>query len=225
MEKKYQKIKQIVEKELACSAHNMEHVIRVYHLCMHLAKGEKKVDLDVLVTAALLHDIARVREDTDSSRTTDHAVLGAEMAEKILKELSYPKQKIDHVKHCIVTHRLRTSQKPKTKEAEILSDADKLDAIGAIGLCRIFVLSGQYGRRIYSNASVKQYVRKNLIGGTTKGRVKDMSKHAANLEYEVKLKHLGNSLHTKKAKEIAKGRLEFMAEFFARLRKEMEGKM
>lgn len=54
METKYQRIKEIVEKELSCSAHDMEHVIRVYNLCLHLAKYEPGIDLDVLKTAALL---------------------------------------------------------------------------------------------------------------------------------------------------------------------------
>lgn len=84
MEEKYQKIREIVEKELkeASPAHDINHVMRVYNLCLHLAKYEPDIDLDVLKKAALLHGIARVKESQD----VDHAVLGAEMSEKILGE-------------------------------------------------------------------------------------------------------------------------------------------
>jgi len=90
-----------VEKELSCSAHDMEHVVRVYNLCLHLAKDEPDIDLDILKTAALLHDIARVKEDQDNSGNIDHAILGAEMAEKILRGFGYPEERIKLVNHCI----------------------------------------------------------------------------------------------------------------------------
>lgn len=84
MEEKYRKIKEIVEKELSCSAHNVEHIMRVYNLCLHLAENEPDIDIDILKTAVLLHDIGRVKEDNDDSGRIDHAILGAKMAENIL---------------------------------------------------------------------------------------------------------------------------------------------
>ncbi|MEA3272193.1 MAG: HDIG domain-containing protein, partial [Patescibacteria group bacterium] len=100
MEQKIQQIKEKVKKELSCSAHNVDHIERVYNLCLLLAKDED-VDLDVLKAAALLHDIARVKEDEDSSGNTDHAVLGSEMAVPILQELDFPEEKIKHIQDCI----------------------------------------------------------------------------------------------------------------------------
>lgn len=82
MKEKYQKIKALVEKELSCSAHDIEHIMRVYNRCLHLAKDESNIDLDILKTSALLHDIARAKEDEDDSGNIDHAILEAEMAEK-----------------------------------------------------------------------------------------------------------------------------------------------
>ena len=130
MEEKYQKIKEIVEKELSCSAHDMEHVLRVYNLCLHLAENESDVDLDILKTSALLHDIARAKEDKDDSGSIDHAILGAEMAEKILIDFGYSKDKIEAIKHCIIAHRFRSGNEPKTKEAKTLFDDYKLYVIG-----------------------------------------------------------------------------------------------
>ena len=86
MEKRHDKIKNIVEKELSCSAHNLDHVMRVYKLSLLLAKDEDNVDFDVLIPAALLHDIARVKESKDKTGKTDHAILGSDMAEKIFRK-------------------------------------------------------------------------------------------------------------------------------------------
>lgn len=225
MEKKYQKIKEIVEKELSCSAHNIEHVMRVYNLCLYIAKNEPIINLDILKTAALLHDIARVKEDQDNSGDIDHANLGAEMAEKILKDLEYPRQKIEEVKHCIITHRFRSGNAPKTRESKILFDADKLDVLGSIGIARSFIIAGQYGERLYSDVPLDEYIKKNLVDGKINGRIKEMSEHAPNIEFETKFKHIPNKLYTKKAKEIARQRMGFMNQFFKRLKKEISGEI
>lgn len=223
MEEKYKKIKKIVERELSCSAHDMEHVMRVYRLCLHLAEGEEDIDLDVLKAAALLHDIGRVKEDQDKTGKIDHAILGAKMAEKILKKLGYEEEKIEKIKHCIEAHRLRSSVKPKTKEAIILYDADKIDVLGAIGIARCFALGGRYGQRLYIDVDLEQYIKENTIDGKLNGRIKDISKHAPNLEYELKLKKIPKMLHTEKAKKIAAKRMHIMEEFFKQLKREIKG--
>ena len=223
MEEKYQKIKEIVERELSCSAHNMEHVMRVYNLALHLAEGAPNIDLDVLKTAVLLHDIARVQEDHDDSGNIDHAILGAEMAEEILRDLGYDRDKIERVKHCITAHRFRSGHEPKTQEAKILFDADKLDVLGAIGLARAFIITGQYGEMLYSDVDIDEYIQDNLVGGKPDGRIKEMSKHTPNLEFETKFRHIPNRLYIQRAKKIAKQRIEFMERFFERLKMEIKG--
>jgi len=224
MDQRFKKIKEIVEKELSCSAHQMDHVMRVYNLCLSLSKNED-IDLDVLKAAALLHDIARIKEDNDSSGNTDHAILGAEMAGPILQELGFSQEKIKHIQDCIISHRYRTINRPKTKEAQILFDADKLDVIGVTGIARSFMVAGQYGEKIYSDVPVNKYIKDNLTDGRLNGRIKEISKHAPNLEFETKFKYIPDKLYTSKAKEIGKQRLEFMKEFFERLEKEINGEL
>jgi len=226
MEKNYRKLKEIAEKELrgASPAHNIDHVMRVYSLCLRLAKHEPDVDLGVLKSAALLHDIARTKEDYED-QNIDHAVLGAEMSQSILKELAYPKEKIEQIKHCIAAHRFRGRNKPKTKEAKILSDADKLDVLGATGIARSFIITGDLGQKFYSDAPIDEYVKTNLVGGKHNAKIKEVSKHASNLEFETKFKHIPNQLYTKKAKEIAKKRLEYMRQFFKILKREIDGEL
>ena len=119
MDEKFEKIKEIVEKELAfCSAHNFDHVMRVYHLALHLAENED-ADLDVIKAAALLHDIGGKKEVDDPTGKTDHAIESSKMAEPILNNLGYSKDKIKHIQDCIISHRYRTENKPQTKEAKI----------------------------------------------------------------------------------------------------------
>ena len=219
-DEKLKKIISLVKEELSDPIHGIDHVMRVYRFCLELAKHEEDVDMEVLTLAALLHDIAREKEFETTTGEVDHAALGAEMAERVLKELGCPEEIVEKVKHCIIAHRFRSKVRPRTIEAKVLSDADKLDVIGAIGIARCFMLAGRMGQRIWSDVPLEEYVEENIIDG----RIKDWSKHAPNLEFELKLKHVLDVLYTERAKEIARKRMEFMAEFFRRLREELEGR-
>ncbi len=220
IDEKQKKIMEIVQDKLTCSAHNLDHVFRVYNLCLLIAKHEEDVDLDVLIPSALLHDIARVEESKDKTGKLDHAILGGEIAEDILRKLQYEEEKIQRIKHCIIAHRFRTGNEPNTIEAKILFDSDKLDAIGAIGIARTFMLSGQFGQRIIGKEPLNEYMESNTVEN---GRLKDVSKHTPFIEYEVKFKKIPDKLYTNKAKEIGKERLKFMEEYFNRLQMEIEG--
>ena len=213
------KIKMIVEEKMSCSAHNMEHVMRVFDLCGLLASDFDYVDMEVLLVSALLHDIARVEEDSDRSGMTDHSILGANIAGNLLKELKYPEDKIERIKHCIRTHRFRSGNEPVTMEAKILFDADKLDVLGAVGLSRTYMMSGQYGQSLdfdFENYSLEENSNNN-------GRLKDMSKHSPFIEFECKYRKIPERLHTEKARVIAVERLAFMDNFFKRLKDELRG--
>jgi len=224
MEQKFQFIKESVEKELSCSAHDMDHVMRVYNLALNLASDED-VDLDVIKAAALLHDIARVKEDNDPTGKTDHAILSAKMAAPILVEAGFPDEKIRHIQECIVSHRYKTDNEPKTLEAQILFDSDKLDTLGAIGVARMFLWVARNNAKVYSRPDIDEYIKENLGGGKINGRIMDKTKHSPQIEYETKLKFMEDKLHTKKAKKICEERLEFCKNFLDRLEKEVNGKL
>ena len=129
--------------------------------------------------------------------------------------MEYEQEKIDKIEHCIITHRFRTGNEPKTIEAKILFDSDKLDVIGASGIARTFMLAGQFGQRLTVNETLDGYINSNTVEN---GRIKDVSKHTPFIEYEVKFKEIPDKLYTKKAKEIGKKRLEYMKEYFNRLK-------
>jgi uncharacterized protein len=226
MEETFKKIKEIVEVELAgeCSAHDMDHVMRVHNLAMAIARSEADVDLQVLRAAALLHDIGGAKEANDPSGQTDHAVVSAEMAELILEELGFAQGKICHIQDCIRSHRYRTDHQPQTIEAKILFDADKLDAAGAIGMARTLAWIGKHKAKIYKKADIDEYIKENQ-GGKLNGRIQDKSKHSPHINYEVKDKFLMDKLHTETAKRIGQERMAFYKEFLDRMEKEVNGEL
>ncbi len=220
MEYKHRKIREIVERELSYTAHDLAHTERVLNLSLTLAQEEKNVDLDILIPAVLLHDIARAQEDQDCTGQIDHALVGAEMAEGILQELNFEASAIARIKECIKSHRFRSSYPLQTIEAKILFDADKIDALGAVGIARSFMLAGEHGEVMYSDRDLAEYIRENV---GENGRIIDVSKHASNLEFELKLKKIPERLYTERARAIVKRRVDLMADFFQFLKAEING--
>ena len=166
-------------------AHSIDHVARVYELCMWM--GEKLgANLEELGIAAILHDIAR-------HASPDHARDSAKEAKRILEELSYPKDKIERVAHAIEAHSFSSGVAPQTLEAKILSDADKIDAMGAIGIFRACVYAAERGMGL-------EAVQKHL---------------------EEKLLKLKDLMQTELGKSLAQERHEVLEAFYLQLRREL----
>lgn len=220
---KYGKIQEIVERELSCSAHDMDHIMRVYVTALKIAKKEKGVDLDILKSATLLHDIARVKEDDDKTGKICHAEESAKMCVPILKELGYGNEKISHIQDCILSHRYKNNRKPVSIEAKILFDSDKLDSLGAIVIMRAGMWMGRNKCSIFPTMPLGKYAKLNLVGGKLTGRIKDPSLHNIFYEHEIKDRKLPGIMHTKSGKKIANERLKFVDMFMGRLQKEAEG--
>ncbi len=195
----------------AKGSHDWSHMERVLGLVLKIGR-EEKADLEILKLAAILHDIGRKYQDEANGRV-DHGKIGAKLARKILEKYNVKKEKIEKIIHCIETNRFRGSKKPKTKEAKILFDADKLDAIGATGIGRAFLFAGEVGAILHD---------KNVDIKKTKEYTKDDSAYR---EYLVKLRKIKNRMFTKEGKRIARERHKFMVDFFNRLNKEVDGKL
>lgn len=127
----------VVEKIPEYGTHGFEHTNRVFELCKKIGK-KMGADMSILLPAALLHDIARDEEN--------HAYVSAEKARYILKEFSYNVSKIEAICDAISTHSFSNNKQPIELEAKILSDADKLDAMGAIGIYRAAMYSNEKSR-------------------------------------------------------------------------------
>jgi len=189
--------------------HEFDHTQRVYNISLSISKGED-VDMDVVKAAALIHDIVRAKED--SGEIECHAKKGAELAKEILSKTDFPKDKIDKVCEAIRVHRYSKGLKAKTKEAEILQDADRLDALGAVMIGRVFSRAGKRNRKLYVQSDIPEKVYKG----------KDST--AINHFYEKILKLKTETFKTKKAREIAKERYEFTEKFVKKFIEEWEGK-
>ena len=132
----------------ARGSHKWDHTLRVCRLCERIGVGEG-VDMDVLLAAAYLHDIGRSYQD-ESNGAVCHAEKGAQMAEPIVEKLALSEAQKKNILHCIRSHRFRGRHEPETPEARVLFDADKLDAIGAVGVARAFLFAGEVGARLHS---------------------------------------------------------------------------
>jgi uncharacterized protein len=129
------RIGQIVEKEFERDevTHMFDHTERVVRFALAIAEREGG-DKEVIKLAAWLHDIARPEEF--EGRVEDHAMEGAGRAREILEGFDVPNDVIEMVAYAIDKHRFKRGETPETLEAKILQDADRLDAIGAIGIVR-----------------------------------------------------------------------------------------
>lgn len=192
-------------------SHDWEHTERVLNLCLRIG-GKEGADIEVLRFAAILHDIGREEQDKKKGLVC-HAEIGAEMAKDILVKHNLNSEFIDKVIHCIKTHRFRGKNIPESKEAKILYDADKLDAIGAIGIGRAFVFAGEVGAKVHNKhadiENTKSYTEEDT----------------AYREFMVKLRKIKDKMLTYEGKNLAQGRHDFMVEFFKRMDDEVEGKI
>jgi len=193
----------------ARKSHDWEHTERVHNLSMHIGKIEH-ANLEVLNIAAFLHDIGREIQDKSEGKHC-HAEIGAVLAREILNKYEYPEEFIDKVIHCIETHRFRGKKIPDSLEAKILFDADKLDAIGAIGIGRAFVFAGEVGAKVHN---------KNVDIENTKPYSEE---DTAYREFLVKLIKVKDRMITNEGKRIALNRHKFMIDFFERLNQEVDG--
>lgn len=219
------KIKQILAEKLKSSSHDLTHTYRVYKNCLKIAENEPniKVDTEVLSVAALLHDIARPDEDAHPEKHIDHAILGAEKAYEILIDLGANEEFAKKVSSAIKTHRFRGGLVPETIEAKILFDADKLDVIGNIGIARSYMIAGEQKQDIYNDCDIEEYIKSNLVGGVSSGKIIDIKKHTPNIEFLTKDVNIPNRMFTATGKVMAIERIERMRTFFEVLKQEIDG--
>lgn len=125
----------------AAPAHDWSHVERVDRLARRLAPPE--TDERALRSAVYLHDVGREKEA--AGEIDDHAAWGADRAREILTDLGAADETVEAVAHCVLAHRFSNDVEPQTVEARVLSDADNIDALGAVGVARCFAHGGTHG--------------------------------------------------------------------------------
>lgn len=213
-EKIFERIAEKVKKDLENegSGHDWWHVYRVWKMAKRIAK-EESADTFVVELAVLLHDIKDWKfHNGDES-------VGPKVARELFTEQGVPIKIIDHVCEIIQTVSFKGAgvvTEMKTLEGKVVQDADRLDAIGAIGIARAFAYGGSKNRPVY-NPNQKPVLHQ------MQEEVFKSESPTINHFYE-KLLLLKDRMNTKTGKKIAKERHEFMEKYLERFFKECEGK-
>ncbi len=194
--------------------HDWFHIERVYKSSLLIAKTEP-VDSFIVALGALLHDIA------DSKFNNGDETIGPKIAREFLFKMNVDSTVIEHVIHIIENISFKSSltneKQFKSAELDVIQDADRLDAIGAIGIARTFNYGGFKNRVIYDPE-----ITPNL--NMTKAEYKASTAPTINHFYE-KLLLLKDKMNTKTGKQLAEERHSFMELFLKQFYAEWDGKL
>lgn len=190
-------------------AHDLAHLHRVWANCQRIAAGEGGADLAVLCPAAYLHDLVALPKDhPERAMASRHS---AARAVALLAPRGLAADRLDAIAHAIEAHSFSAAIPARTAEARILQDADRLDALGAIGLARMFVVAGQLGRAIADPADPL-------------ARARPLDDHRYALDHlETKLLRLPGQMQTATGRQMAQARAERLVAFRAALIDELSG--
>ena len=189
------------------STHDMSHIERVEDVCMRIREKEGGDEL-VLRLAALLHDVGIVKEHQEGG---DHAQYSAEIAQEFLTVAGANKDVIEHVTACIRSHRFSRGLEAQTLEAKILQDADRIDALGAVGIFRSLVSMGAL-RALKSTIGT---VKETSMNAYTEDPLEGFYEYMEKKPFKIL-----ERLNTGTAREIAKERLKLMQLYLNALQEE-----
>lgn len=187
-------------------AHDFSHVMRVYKNARMLCKKEQ-VSPDLVLTAVLLHDIVSFKKSDPRNAST--STKSALEAEKILRRHKYTGDEITLVCDAIRDHSFSKNTTPATIQGKILQDADRLDAIGAIGIARVFAVAGAEARPLY-----------HMSDPFCQKRTPDDHKWTVDHFYK-KLLKLEKLMNTKTGKLLAREKTQTLENFLTQLKKEI----
>jgi len=193
--------------------HDWFHIQRVLNNAQHIAKNEN-VDDFIVTLGALLHDIA------DSKFHNGNESIGPDKARMFLKEQGVSEEITEHVVKIIENISFKggnEEQKFRSPELDVIQDADRLDALGAIGIARTFNYGGFKGRALYDPE-----IRPDL--GMSKAAYKSSSAPTINHFYE-KLLLLKDRMNTQTGRQIAADRHKYMEEYLNQFKKEWNGEL
>lgn len=196
-------IKEIMDND---SAHDFEHVLRVYKNAQKICKKEKANE-KLILSAALLHDIVSYRKSDKRSKLS--SIESAKKSKQILKKYDFTSDEITIICDAIKDHSFSQNKTPSTIEGKILQDADRLDALGAIGIARVFATGGSLKRPFY-----------NIDDPFCKTRIPDDKIWTVDHFFQ-KLLKLECMMNTKSGKIEAKKRTKVLKEFLNQLKQEI----
>lgn len=192
------------------ASHDIAHFRRVWHSAQQIASGES-VDLTVVLFASYFHDLVSLpKNHPDRARSS---VLSAERTRQILARdfPLFPSERHAAVAHAIEAHSFSARIDPQTLEAKIVQDADRLEALGAIGLARVFAVSGSMNTALF-----------DVDDPFADHRELDDKAYALD-HFQTKLLRLPETMQTAKGREMAQRNADFLVHFMAKLSAELAG--
>jgi uncharacterized protein len=194
---------------IAGGSHDLSHIVRVWRNAVRIARTEPGSDTELLMAAAILHDCVAVEKD--SPQRPHASRLSAARAREIVAPLGGTPDREDALAQTIETHSFSAGLAPWSREAKILQDADRLDAIGAIGVARCFHVGGRMGGALYHPADPG-----------AEARALDDRAYALD-HFPAKLFKLAEGFWTAEGQRMAAARIALMTDFVAAFRAEIEG--
>lgn len=211
--------KELMEEEgFEDASHDYDHIVRVIALAETI-QAQEGGDLPTIWAAVAFHDIGQERERRDGG---DHAVIGAEMAGRLLANTQFPQQSLSAVQHAILDHRMTGRKYPRSLEGRILYDADKIDCLGAIGIGRLYCITGRYNQKVYAP------VPDDIVEPVDPLVVRSLRRrpdYSPSIEFQLLFGNLPERMTTETSKALAQERFDYMKGFFQRLQQEVEGKL
>ncbi|MSV27029.1 MAG: phosphohydrolase [Nitrosarchaeum sp.] len=189
------------------TAHDFDHIMRVFKNAQNICRKENANEKLVL-SAVLLHDVISYPKSDKRSKLS--SIKSAEESKKILKKFNFTKEEIQIISDAIRDHSFSRNVIPATLEGKILQDADRLDAIGAIGIARVFAVGGSEKRPFY-----------NVKDPFCKSRPPNDKIWTLDHFYH-KLLKLESLMNTKSGKIEAKKRTRVLKDFLNELKKEIQ---
>jgi len=190
-------------------SHDRSHLLRVFRNAVSIADQEPGCDRAILTAAVILHDCVAVEKN--SPLRSQASRLAATRARSVLADLGWDTAAIEQTAHAIEAHSFSAGIAPETCEARILQDADRLDAIGAIGIARCFYVAGRMGSRLY-----------NPEDPAASNRELDDRNFALD-HFGAKLFKIAGNFQTTSGQALADARTRTMQDFVGALLGEIEG--
>ncbi|GJL37646.1 putative hydrolase [Phytobacter ursingii] len=192
------------------AAHDVAHFRRVWRTAQHLMEG-LEVDALVILTACYFHDIVSLAKN-DPQRSLASR-MAAEKTAAILRAdfPHFPEERYPAVRHAIEAHSYSAGIAPQTPEAKIVQDADRLEALGAIGLARVFAVAGSLGVALFDSRDP-----------FADGRELNDKRYALD-HFRTKLLTLPATMQTEKGRALAQHNADYLVQFMAKISAELQG--
>ncbi|MFH4784764.1 HD domain-containing protein [Vibrio diabolicus] len=188
------------------AAHDISHVQRVVNTAKKLAV-EEGADLSIVLPAAYLHDCFTYPKDHPNRKQS--SIIAAKKAVAFLESIDYPEQYHDAIAHAIEAHSFSANIRPNTLEAKVVQDADRLDALGAIGITRCIQVSTEFDAQLYDDKDIFAQQR-------------ELDDKQFTLDhFQTKLFKIAETMNTGSARREAQKRKAFMQAYIEQLHDEV----